>query len=94
MNTGYIIQVVFDEPDEKNQVGYLCYSWLKNCYYLVYSLFNCGYCYEFKETAYKEIEDEKEFIIDNIEGINDRKIISLNVILVDARILECSENLL
>ena len=88
MDTKYAIQVVFDEPGKKNQVGFLCYSWLKECYYLAYNLLSCGYCFQLKETAYQEIKNEKEFIIDNIEGINDRKIISLGVIKIEARIVD------
>lgn len=91
MDIKYAIQVVFNEPGRNNQVGFLCYSQLKECYYLAYNLLNCGYCFQLKETAYKEIKNEKEFIIDNIEGINDRKIVSLGVIKIEARIVEYHE---
>lgn len=87
MNTGYIIQIVFDESGKKNQVGYLCYSWLKECYYLAYDLLSCGHCFQSKEVAYEEIRDDKDIIIDNIKSINDRKIVSMGVIKVEARIV-------
>ncbi len=87
MDEKYAIQVIFDEPDKKNRVGYLCYSWLKECYYLTYELLNCNLYYSFKETVLNNIEKDKEFIIDNIEGINDRKIISMNVVKVKAEIV-------
>lgn len=87
MDEKYAIQVIFDEPDKKNRVGYLCYSWLKECYYLAYELLNCNLYYSFKEAALNNIEVDKEFIIDNIKGINDRKIISMNVVRVKAKIV-------
>ena len=91
MDMKYLVQVVYDEPGKKNQVGFLCYNWLKECYYLSYNLLGCNLDYQLKKTALDDIRKDKKIIIDNIENINDRKIISVGIILVEARVVDYNE---
>lgn len=89
MDKKYLIQVVFTEMGKKKKkTGYLNYTWLKEMYYLSYGLLNCGYTFNFEEAALDEIMQNKEYIIEDIESINDRKIVSMQIVRVQAEIIE------
>lgn len=89
MDKKYLIQVVFTEMGKKKKkTGYLNYTWLKEMYYLSYGLLSCGYTFNFEEAALDEIMQNKEYIIEDIESINDRKIVSMQIVRVQAEIIE------
>lgn len=95
MDEKYAIQVIFDEPDKRNQVGYLCFTWLTKRYYLAYDLLDCNLYFHFKETAVEEIKEWEEIIISDVEFLYDRKIVTANIVRVKAEIAEyCALNLL
>lgn len=89
MDKKYLIQVVFTEMGKKKKkTGYLNYTWLKEMYHLSYGLLSCGYTFNFEEAALDEIMQNKEYIIEDIESINDRKIVSMQIVRVQAEIIE------
>ncbi len=95
MDEKYAIQVIFDEPNKKNQVGYLCFTWLTKRYFLAYDLLDCNLYFQLKETAVEEIKEWKEIITSDVEFLYDRRIVAMRIVRVKAEIAEyCSSNLL
>lgn len=95
MDEKYAIQIIFDEPDKKNQVSYLCFTWLTKRYFLAYDLLDCNLYFRFKETAVNEIKEWKEIITSDVEFLYDRRIVAMHIVRVKAEIAEYySSNLL
>ncbi len=91
MDMKYLIQVVYDDLDKRKQVGYLCYNWLKEWYYLTHELLSCNLDYLRKEHALSEIQENMKFIINDVGRINNRKIVSVGIVAVEARVVDYHE---